>query len=104
MLLDNVLPKALGDLVLIGMPVSFCVAHGLIWWRAVAGGRALIRYDEHHHDFSWTRLAANLWLVALTVFQLACLVSPFILMGWLLLSDTSNTSSNPAISNEPFFG
>jgi len=53
---------------------SLCVAHGVLWWRAVAGGRALIRHDEQRHYLSWTRLAASLWLVLLTVCQLGCLL------------------------------
>lgn len=104
LLLDHVLSKILGGVVLIGMPVSFCVAHILIWRRGVAGGRAIIRHDEEHYDFSWTRLAANLWLVTLTVFQLACLLGPCILLGWLLLSNPTSAPAAPATSNEPFFG
>ena len=53
---------------------SLCVAHVLIWWLAVAGGQAIIRYDEQRHYLSWTRLAASLWLVLLTVFQLVGLL------------------------------
>ena len=94
LLLDKAPLQAAGSLPFFVIPVGFYAAHGLIWWRAVAGGRAIIRYDEQHHSFSHTRLAANLWLVALTLFQLACLLGPFMLMGWLLLNDTS-AASNP---------
>lgn len=104
LLFDNVLSKILGGVALIGMPVSFCVAHSLIWRRAVAGGRAIIRHDEEHHDFTWLRLAANLWLVVLTVFQLACLLGPVILIAWLVLSSTPDAPTAPATSHEPFFG
>lgn len=52
---------------------SAAVAHCLIWWQAVLGGDAIIRYEERQQDFTWARLAANLWLVGLTLFQLLCL-------------------------------
>lgn len=104
LLLDNVLSKILGGVALIGIPVSFCVAHLLIWRHAVAGGRAIIRYDEEHHDFSWPRLAANLWLLLLTLFQVTCLLGPLLLIGWLLLSGTPGAPAAPGVSNEPFFG
>ena len=70
--------------------VGFCVAHGLIWWQAVAGGRAVIRHDEQHSTFSCTRLAANLWLVTLILFQLACLLG-LVLLGVWVLTDTPTT-------------
>lgn len=100
MVLDNVLPKSLGSLVSVGMPLSFCVAHGLIWWRAVVGGNALIRYDEHYLPFSLTRLAARLWFVALGTFQVICLAG-LVVVGVLLLAD-SQTAPHP--SSEGFFG
>ncbi|MDJ0365528.1 hypothetical protein QMK33_10210 [Hymenobacter sp. H14-R3] len=101
LLIDNMLRQVAGGLLAFLMPVGFCVAHVLIWRRAVAGGRAIIRHDEQHHDFSWTRLAANLWLVALTLFQVAGLLSPLLLIGWVLLRAGS---VEPSTSGEPFFG
>ena len=100
MVLDNVLPKSWNSLVLIWMPLSFCVAHVLIWWRAVAGGNALIRYDEQYLPFSLTRLAARLWYTALVLGQVLCLVG-LLVAGLLLLVDSP--AASPA-SGEPFFG
>ncbi|GAB3638537.1 hypothetical protein GCM10027422_41270 [Hymenobacter arcticus] len=100
LLITNVLTQALGGLLVGLIPVGFCVVHVLIWRRAVAGGRAIIRHDEEHHDFSWTRLAANLWLVVLIVFQVACLLAPFILTIWVL----SSWSVEPSNPGEPLFG
>jgi hypothetical protein len=100
MVLDNVLPKSLGSLVLVGMPLSFCVAHGLIWWRAVVGGNALIRYDEHYLPFSLTRLAARLWYTALVIVQMLSLVG-LLFAALLLLIDSPSASPG---SGEPFFG
>ena len=103
LVLPRVLPGDLGALVATGvMPLSIVVAHILIWQRAVSGGRAIIRYDEEHHDFSLTRVAANLWLVALTVFQLACLLVPILLLGLLLFGGEPAPPAPP--SKEPFFG
>jgi hypothetical protein len=48
---------------------STAVAHCLIWWQAVLGGDATIRHEERQQDFTWTRLAANVWLVGLTALQ-----------------------------------
>ncbi|RZK95921.1 MAG: hypothetical protein EOO62_29695 [Hymenobacter sp.] len=100
MLLDNVLPKSWNSLVLIGMPMSFCVAHALIWGRAVARGNALIRYDEQYLPFSLTRLAARLWYTALVVVQMLSLVG-LLVAGLLMLVDSSPASPG---SGEPFFG
>lgn len=100
MVLDNVLPKSWNSFVLVGMPMSFCVAHALIWWRAVAGGNALIRYDEQYLPFSLTRLAARLWLMALGAFQVICLVG-LLVAGLLLLTDSQTA---PHTSSEGFFG
>jgi hypothetical protein len=102
LVLPNVLPMALGSLVADGMPFGTVVAYLLIWRYAVQGGRAIIRHDEEHHDLSLTRVAANLWLVALTVFQLACLLGPVILLGFLLFSASPTPPAPP--SNESFFG
>lgn len=99
----NVLPLLSIDVSFGIVPMSICVAHGLIWRHAVAGGRAIIRHDEQHYYFSWTRLAANLWLVTLTLFQVACLLGPFVVVGWVLIS-LSDTPSTPSTSSEPFFG
>lgn len=96
-LLDNVLPQGLGSG---SMPVSFCVAHGLIWWRGVRGGNAILRYDEQYLPFSLTRLAARLWFMALGLFQLSCLVG--LLFAALLLLADSQTA--PHTSSEGFFG
>lgn len=100
MVLDNVLPKSWNSLVVIGMPLSFCVAHALIWWRAVAGGNPLIRYDEQYLPFSLTRLAARLWYTALVLGQVLCLVG-LLVAGLLLLVDSPAASAS---SGEPFFG
>ena len=102
LVLPNLLPMALGNLVVSSMPTSLFVGHALIWRYAVMGGRAIIRHDEEQHDFSAIRLAANLWLVLLTVFQLACLLAPVILLGLLAFAMGSEPSSPP--SSEPFFG
>jgi len=100
MVLDNVRPERLDSLVLIGMPLSFCVAHGLIWWRAVVGGNALIRYDEEYLPFSLTRLAARLWFTALVVGQ-ALVLAGLLVAGLLLLADAQTT---PHISEQGLFG
>jgi len=100
MVLDNVLPKSWNNFVLIGMPVSFCVAHALIWWRAVVGGNALIRYDEQYLPFSLTRLAARLWYTALVVGQ-ALALAGLLVAGALLLIDSQTP---PHISGQGFFG
>jgi hypothetical protein len=100
MVLDNVLPKSWNSLVLVGMPLSFCVAHGLIWWRAVVGGNALIRYDEQHLPFSLSRVAARLWYTALVVVQVLSLVG-LLVAGLLMLIDSQTP---PHTSTEPFFG
>jgi hypothetical protein len=100
MVLDNVLPKSWNRLVLIGMPLSFCVAHGLIWWRAVVGGNALIRYDEQYLPFSLTRLAARLWYTALVIGQMLALVG-LLVAALLVLIDSPHASSG---SGEPLFG
>jgi hypothetical protein len=99
-LIYELLGNVLGGFATAFLCLFTIAAHILIWKRAVAGGRAIIRHDEQHHAFSWTRLAANLWLVALTLFQLACLLWPLILIGWVLIS----LSVEPATSSEPFFG
>jgi hypothetical protein len=103
LLINNVLPAVLGSLSGIAISVGFCVAHALIWRRGVAGGRAIIRHDEQHYAFAWTRLAANLWLGTLIFFQLTCLLGPFILIGLGLFS-LLTTPAAPAVSSEPFFG
>ena len=100
MVLDNVLPKSWNQLVLIGMPVTFCVAHALIWWRAVVGGNALIRYDEQYLPFSLTRLAARLWFTALVVGQ-ALVLAGLLFAGMLLLVDSQTP---PHISEQGLFG
>jgi hypothetical protein len=100
MVLDNVLPKGSNKLIFIGMPLSFCVAHALIWWRAVAGGNALIRHDELHRPFSLTRLAARLWFTALVVGQ-AVVLAGLLAAGALLLIDSQTP---PQISEQGFFG
>jgi hypothetical protein len=100
MVLDNVLPKSDNELIFIGMPLSFCVAHALIWWRAVAGGNALIHYDEQHRPFSLTRLAARLWFTALVVGQ-ALTLAGLLAAGVLLLI---GSQAAPSASTEPFFG
>ena len=71
---SNWLPSGVFPALLLA---SLWGAHGLIWWRGVVGGRTIIRYDERHNDLSWTRLGANLWLIALLLFQMVCLL-------WLL--------------------
>jgi hypothetical protein len=100
MVLDNVLPKSWSSFVLVSMPLSFCVVHGLIWWRAVAGGNALIRYDEEYLAFSLTRLVARLWFMALGAFQVICLVG-LLVAGLLLLADSQTALHT---SSEGFFG
>jgi hypothetical protein len=98
MVLDNVLPKNWNSFVLVGMPLSFCVAHSLIWWRAVVGGNALIRYDEQHLPFTLVRLAARLWFMALGFFQLSCLCG-LLVVGGLMLVDSQTP---PHISEQGF--
>jgi hypothetical protein len=102
LVLPNVLPMALGNLVAGVMPFGTVVAYLLIWRYAVKGGRAIIRHDEEHHNLSLTRMAASLWLIVLTLFQLACLLGPIILLGILLFSASTAPPASP--SNEPFFG
>ncbi|GAA4495238.1 hypothetical protein GCM10023172_06630 [Hymenobacter ginsengisoli] len=100
--LPAVLPVALGNLIISNMPPGVLVAHVLIWRHAVMGGRAIIRHDEAHYDLSLTRVAAHLWLIVLMLFQLACLLTPIILLGLLGFSMWGAPSSPP--SGEPFFG
>ena len=102
LVLPNVLPRALGSLIAEAMPSGTLVAYLLIWRYAVQGGRAIIRHDEEHHDLSLTRVAANLWLIVLIIFQVACLLWPLILLGLLAFSMGSEPASPP--STEPFFG
>jgi hypothetical protein len=66
--------------------LSAAVAHCLIWWQAVFGGDAIIQREERQQAFTWTRLAANVWLVGLTVFQLLSL------FGLLLLALFRNST------------
>lgn len=86
LVLPHVLPTALASSLVSGMPTGTVVAHVLIWRYAVRGGRAIIRQDEEQHEFTPTRLAANLWLVALTLFQLSCLLVPVVLLGLLVFA------------------
>ena len=102
LVIPKVLPVALGSLVASSMPLAIVVAHVLIWRYGVLGGRAIIRHDEEYYDLSLTRLAANLWLIVLTLFQLACLLAPIMLLGILLFSVWTAPPASP--SNEPFFG
>jgi hypothetical protein len=102
LVLPDVLPVALGSLVDTSLPPGIVVAHILIWQHAVKGGREIIRHDEEHHNLSLTRMAASLWLIVLTLFQLACLLGPIILLGILLFSASTAPPASP--SNEPFFG
>jgi hypothetical protein len=77
--------------------------HSLIWWRGVVGGDAIIRDDEQNLAFSWVRLGARLWLMALGLFQLLC--SGWLLIGLcLLLGDALGPSVPSTTPNEPFFG
>lgn len=101
LVLPNVLPVALGNLVATSMPMGTVVAYVLIWQYAVKGGRAIIRLDEEYHNLSLTRVAANLWLLVLTLFQLACVLVPLILLGILLFSLWTEPAG--ASSNEPIF-
>ena len=98
--LDNTLPKDDNKLIVNGMSLSFCVAHVLIWWRAVVGGNALIRYDEEYLPFSLTRLAARLWYTALVVGQ-AVVLAGLLVAGLVLLIDSQTP---PHISEQGFFG
>ena len=100
MVLDNVLPKGSNKFIFIGMPLSFCVAHALIWWRAVAGGNALIHHDEQYRPFSLTRLAARLWFMALVAGQ-AVVLAGLLAAGVLLLIDSQMP---PHISEQGLFG
>lgn len=99
----NVLPFLFIPVPFGTVPVSLCAAHALIWTHAVAGGRAIIRQDEQKYAFSWTRLAAHLWLGVLTLFQVACLLGPVMLIGWALF-ELLVAPSTPSTSSEPFFG
>lgn len=102
LVLPEVLPVSLAGFAALGTPLGFVVAHLLIWQRAVRGGRAIIRHDEEQHAFSSLRLVANLWLVVLTLFQLACLLAPIVLLGLLVFGSSAAPPASP--SNEPFFG
>lgn len=75
--------------------LSATTAHCLIWWQAVFGGDAIIQREERQHAFTWTRLVANVWLVALTVFQLLCL------FGLLLVAVFRNSTG---VDMGPFVG
>ena len=101
LVLPNVLPMALGSLIAEAMPSGTVVAYLLIWRYAVQGGRAIIRHDEEHHDLSLTRVAANLWLIVLIIFQLACVLWPLILLAIFLFSLW--TEPPGAHSNEPIY-
>lgn len=102
LVLPNVLPMALGNLLAEGMPLGTVVAYLLIWRYAVQGGRAIIRQNEEQRGFSTIRLAASLWLIVLTLFQLACVLGPLILLAALVFGISNEPPASP--SNEPFFG
>jgi len=101
LVLPNVLPMALGSLVVSAMPSATLVAYLLIWRYAVMGGRAIIRHDEEHHDLSLTRVAANLWLIVLTIFQSACVLGPLIMLAVILFELWAEPSG--AHSSEPIY-
>ncbi len=101
-LLLFILPAPLAQLVGSCLLPGGLLAHVLIWRYAITGGRAIIHQDQEQHDFTPLRLAANLWLVALTLFQLACLLAPVILLGLLIYSAGNEPPAPP--SSEPFFG
>jgi uncharacterized membrane protein len=86
LLLNSALPTLSDEAGGKALLVSAGVAHSLIWWQAVLGGNAIIRREEQQQDFTWTRLAANLWLVVLTLFQLLCLFG-LLLLAVLLHSE-----------------
>jgi hypothetical protein len=100
MVLDNVLPKGQSNFLFSGMPLSFCVAHALIWWRAVAGGNAIIHHDEQQRPFTLTRLAARLWFTALVAGQ-AVVLAGLLAMGVVRLIDSQRP---PHISEQGLFG
>lgn len=70
---------------------SVAVAHCLVWWQAVCGGDAIIQREERQNTFTWTRLAANVWLVGLTVFQLFSLFE--LLLAALFWNETGANST-----------
>lgn len=71
--------------------LSAAVAHCLIWWQAVFGGDTIIEREERQNAFTWTRLAANVWLVGLTVFQLFSLFG--LLLAALFWNETGANST-----------
>jgi hypothetical protein len=62
---------------------SICVAHYLIWQRALPGSTAAFEHEIVLNRFSWTVLVAGLWRVVLFLFQLAC---SLVLLVWSVLA------------------
>lgn len=90
-LLQQLLPTLSATATGNALFLSATATHCLIWWQAVFGGDTVIQREERQHAFTWTRLAANVWLVGLTVFQLFCLFG--LLLAALFWNETGANSA-----------